>query len=176
MFDLGWSELLLIAGVALIVIGPKDLPQAIRAVTQIIRKMRGMAREFQSSLDDLAREAGVDEVKRDLNSFKEDYDPRAALDSIAGKDDDTFGDPEKGHRIEPPNLTPADFGASDTAAAGASPETPADPAAAVAAPDAAAPASPDSAGPDAATPPAGEPDGDKPEFVKPDWRKHGKTS
>lgn len=143
MFDLGWSELFVIGLVALLVIGPKDLPQAIRTVTQVIRKLRGMAREFQSGLDDLAREAGVDEIKRDLTQFREDYDPRAALDNIeqagkgsSGQFDDTT-DPTTGNRIAapgtdtrpvPPDLTPAEFGApaepppADTA----SPPLPAD--------------------------------------------------
>jgi sec-independent protein translocase protein TatB len=126
MFDLGWSELLLIAAVALIVIGPKDLPQAIRTVTQVIRKLRGMARDFQSGLDDLAREAGVDEIKRDLTDFKQEYDPRAALESIADADGSVAGafadvdgtssgnriaPPGADERPDPPDLTPADFGA-----------------------------------------------------------------
>ena len=131
MFDLGWSELFVIGLVALLVIGPKDLPQAIRTVTQMIRKLRGMAREFQSSLDDLAREAGVDEIKRDLTQFREDYDPRAALENIenaekggSGKFDETT-DPTTGNSIAapatderpvPPDLTPADFGAAESQA------------------------------------------------------------
>lgn len=130
MFDLGWSEILLIVAVALIVIGPKDLPQAVRTVTQIIRRMRGMAREFQSSLDDLAREAGVDEIKRDLNEFKADYDPRAALENIADADgelsgvfDDVDGKrrgnsiaaAELDERPDPPDLTPEEFGAEAAA-------------------------------------------------------------
>ena len=125
MFDLGWSELLLIAAVALIVIGPKDLPQAIRTVTQVIRKLRGMARDFQSGLDDLAREAGVDDIKRDLTEFKQDYDPAAALENIAkseGGSLDTAAEPPAGNRIQPPagderpdppDLTPGDFGAPE---------------------------------------------------------------
>lgn len=128
MFDLGWSELLLVAAVALIVIGPKDLPQAVRTVTQLVRRLRGMAQEFQSSLDDLAREAGVDEIKKDLNEFKADYDPRAALEGIADGDREVSGTfdeppdfssgntieaPKAGERSEPPDLTPAEFGGPD---------------------------------------------------------------
>jgi sec-independent protein translocase protein TatB len=128
MFDLGWSELLIIAAVALIVIGPKDLPQAIRTVSQIVRKLRRMAHDFQSGLNDLAREAGIDEVKRDLQGFEQDYDPRAALESIADSDrgpsgatDDGDGkspanrieSPRADERPDPPDLTPADFGAGE---------------------------------------------------------------
>ena len=46
MFDLGWQEFMLIALIALIVVGPKDLPRVIRAVSQGIRRVRGVAREF----------------------------------------------------------------------------------------------------------------------------------
>ena len=55
MFDLGWPELMLIMLVALVVIGPKELPNAIRTVMGIVRKLRGAAREFQSGLDDIAK-------------------------------------------------------------------------------------------------------------------------
>jgi sec-independent protein translocase protein TatB len=89
MFDIGWPELMLVMVVALVVIGPKDLPAAIRTVTTILRKMRGMAAEFQSGLDDIAREAGVDEVKRSIDDVVS-YDPKAALDSIAEMDEGEF--------------------------------------------------------------------------------------
>ena len=90
MFDIGWPELMLIMVVALVVIGPKDLPAAIRTVTMILRKVRGMATDFQSGLDDIAREAGVDDVKRDLEDVVS-YDPGAALDSMADMDEGEFG-------------------------------------------------------------------------------------
>ncbi|MEM0923020.1 MAG: Sec-independent protein translocase protein TatB [Pseudomonadota bacterium] len=63
MFDLGWTELLLIGAVALIVVGPKDLPRMMRTVGQYAGKARGMAREFQRSMDDAAREADMEELK-----------------------------------------------------------------------------------------------------------------
>lgn len=74
MFDLGWQEFFLIAVVAIIVVGPKDLPQALRTVTHFIRKIRGLAREFQSGIDELVREAELDDIKRQVNSAqKVDY-------------------------------------------------------------------------------------------------------
>lgn len=66
MFDLGWSEMAIILLVALIVIGPKDLPRVARTMGQWVRKGRALAREFQNSLEDMAREAELDEVKRDI--------------------------------------------------------------------------------------------------------------
>ena len=68
MFDMSWSELLLIAVVALIVIGPKDLPKAVKVVAQLARKARTLAREFQSGFEEMAREAELHDVKRELES------------------------------------------------------------------------------------------------------------
>jgi sec-independent protein translocase protein TatB len=66
MFDIGWSEMALILLVALIVIGPKDLPRVARTVGQWVAKGRGMAREFQRALDEMAREAELDKVKSEI--------------------------------------------------------------------------------------------------------------
>lgn len=63
MLDIGWTEMAFIAVIALVVIGPKDLPKALRTVSHYVRKARSMAREFQSGLDDIAREADLDGVK-----------------------------------------------------------------------------------------------------------------
>ena len=96
MFDIGWPELMLIMVIALVVIGPKDLPAAIRAVTTILRKVRGMASDFQSGLEEIAREAGVDEIKRSIDDVVT-YDPKEALDSIAEMDDGDFTLDEDGN-------------------------------------------------------------------------------
>jgi sec-independent protein translocase protein TatB len=90
MFDLGWPELMLIMVVALIVIGPKELPNAIRTVMSVIRKFRSTAREFQSGLNDIAKESGLDEVKRDFEGL-DYYDPGAALKSIADSENNMLG-------------------------------------------------------------------------------------
>jgi len=66
MFDLGWTELLVIGIVALIVIGPKDLPGMFRTLGRFTAKARGMAREFQRAMDDAADQAGVKDVTKDL--------------------------------------------------------------------------------------------------------------
>ena len=68
MFDLGWTELLVIGIVALIVIGPKDLPVMFRKVGQFVGKARGMAREFSRAMDDAADQAGVKEVSKTLKA------------------------------------------------------------------------------------------------------------
>lgn len=66
MFDVSWSEMAIIMLVALVVIGPKDLPRLARTLGQWAAKGRSMAREFQRSLEDMAREAELDDVKREI--------------------------------------------------------------------------------------------------------------
>jgi sec-independent protein translocase protein TatB len=68
MFDIGWSEMAIIAVVALVVIGPKELPNALRTVTQFMRYARKMASEFQGGIDQIVREAELDEARRTIQS------------------------------------------------------------------------------------------------------------
>lgn len=68
MFDIGWQELFIIAVAAIIVVGPKDLPRALKTITGLIRKLRGMAREFQSGVDDMVREAELDDLKQEMSA------------------------------------------------------------------------------------------------------------
>ena len=63
MLDLGWQELLVIGALALIVVGPKDLPSLLRTLGQYAGKIRGMAREFQRTMDDAARESDLANLK-----------------------------------------------------------------------------------------------------------------
>ena len=66
MFDIAWSELALIGAVALIVIGPKDLPRVMRSLGQWTRRARAMAAEFQRNLDEMMREAELDEIRKEV--------------------------------------------------------------------------------------------------------------
>ena len=66
MFDIGWQELFLVALVTIIVVGPKEIPRVLRTVTLWIRKVRSMAREFQDGIDDLAREADLDDLRQEI--------------------------------------------------------------------------------------------------------------
>ena len=70
MFDLAWSEIALIGVVALIAIGPKDMPVAIKTVAQMVKKARRMASEFQTHVDEMVREANLHEVRDQINDIR----------------------------------------------------------------------------------------------------------
>ena len=69
-FGVGYTEMFLIAVVAIIVIGPKELPAVLRTLGKSMAKMRGMAREFQGHLDSAMKDAGLDDVKKEFNNLK----------------------------------------------------------------------------------------------------------
>ena len=68
MFDLGWTELLVIGIVALIVVGPKDLPVMFRNVGRFVGRARGMAREFTNAMNEAADQSGVRDVAKSLKA------------------------------------------------------------------------------------------------------------
>jgi len=71
MLDMSWGEIMVIGAVALIVIGPKDLPKALRTVGQVTGKLRRMAAEFQGQFNEAMREAELDEVKKQLQDVND---------------------------------------------------------------------------------------------------------
>ena len=70
MFDLAWSAIALIVVVAIVVIGPKDLPDAVRGVARMVKKARTMAAEFRGQADELVREANLHEVRDSINEIR----------------------------------------------------------------------------------------------------------
>jgi sec-independent protein translocase protein TatB len=69
-FGVGYSEIFVLVLIAIIVIGPKDLPKVLRAFGKTMSKVRGMAGEFQGHVDQAMKEAGLDDVKKDLQALK----------------------------------------------------------------------------------------------------------
>jgi sec-independent protein translocase protein TatB len=67
MFDFSWSEILLIGVVALVVIGPKDLPRVLRTAGQWMGRARSIAREFQFQIDQMVRDSELDDVRKTMN-------------------------------------------------------------------------------------------------------------
>ncbi len=80
MLDIGWAEMAMVALLALIVVGPKDLPKMMRTAGQWMRKARSVAREFQSGLDDMMRESELDEARKAIEKTRK-FDVQKEVDS-----------------------------------------------------------------------------------------------
>lgn len=85
MFDIGWSELVVIAVVALVVIGPKELPMVLKTVGGWMARARAMAREFQSGVDDILRESEIEKYRKQAQDLAMLH-PETALRSILDPD------------------------------------------------------------------------------------------
>jgi sec-independent protein translocase protein TatB len=84
MFDLSWTELLVVAGIAIIVVGPKDLPGALRAIGKWVGKAKRMARDFQNQFKEALRETEIDSIKKEIDSVGK-IDPLADMRNDVGK-------------------------------------------------------------------------------------------
>ena len=120
MFDISWSEFLLIGVVALIVIGPKELPGVLRTLGQYTRKVRGMAADFQNQFQEAMREAEmadlkkqVDDIAQDVKNFDPLKDVRSDLEAT-GKDIERSLEATPEPKAEPP--LDGGFAVSDAAA------------------------------------------------------------
>ena len=162
MFDIGWSELLVIAVVALVAIGPKELPTVLRTIGQWMAKLRRMASEFQNQFHEAMREAELSELKKEVDEMASKaasythYDPVSEitrdLEKAAGPLPSVDATPAGTPPADPaaPPASPASSGA-DAAAPAAPP--PAAAAASVAASEV-PPAAPAEPAPAPASPPA----------------------
>ena len=83
MLDIGWSELLVVAIVAVIVVGPKDLPRLMRTVGRYTSKARGLAREFRASFEELGRETELEEINREMERIRREDPIRQRTNAIA---------------------------------------------------------------------------------------------
>ena len=87
MFDIGWTEITVILVIAIIVIGPKDLPKVLRTVGQWVAKAKAMARDFSGHVDEIIRETEIDEVKKQIDSIDK-FDANSALENTIDADGD----------------------------------------------------------------------------------------
>jgi sec-independent protein translocase protein TatB len=85
MFDFAWSEIVLVGVVALIAIGPKDMPAAIRTVARLIKKARRMAAEFQVHVDEMVRDADLHEVRDQIREIR-NFDIRGEVERAVDSD------------------------------------------------------------------------------------------
>ncbi len=114
MFDIAWSEMLVLVVIAIVVIGPKDLPKVMRMLGGWMRKARGLASEFRFSMDELAREADLEDIRKNAAAAA-NFDPnqaiKKALDPIGEMDDlltpPSFDDDEPGEDADKDAAKPA---------------------------------------------------------------------
>jgi sec-independent protein translocase protein TatB len=85
MLDIGWTEIAIIVIIAILIIGPKDLPKAMRTVAHMIGKVKGMMREFQNNIDDMIKETELEEVKKQVQSLRHG-DLSQTIESTIDKD------------------------------------------------------------------------------------------
>ena len=83
MFNIDWGELFVIVVVALVVVGPKDLPRRMRKVGQWAGRARAMADQFRRSFDDIARQSELDELRAEVNRLQQTaiIDPKAEIET-----------------------------------------------------------------------------------------------
>jgi sec-independent protein translocase protein TatB len=103
--EVGASELIVLAAVALIVVGPKDLPVLLRRVGQFVAKLRGFAADFRSSFDEMARQSELDELRKEVEALRNTANYVDTAPAIPSWD-------ETHHALqptdEPPTVTGAD--------------------------------------------------------------------
>ena len=168
MFDIGWTEMLVIAVVMIVVVGPKDLPKMLRTFGKTTAKLRSMAGDFQKQFNEALKEAELDDVKKSVDSLKglnpaaeikKQLNPfeKAASDVRAGVDAAMKPKPAQPAAPAAVAAEPLKNGAVSEAASSAMPAAaPVASAAAISIPDPAAPAQP-AAAPAAAAPKAARP-------------------
>jgi sec-independent protein translocase protein TatB len=106
MFDFSGSELLVLAVVALVLIGPKDMPVAVRGIARVLKKVRRMAGEFQGHVDEMMREADLSDVQSTLRDLR-GMNVKGALNRFVDSDGTlarAFDDPFVQHEV--PAVTP----------------------------------------------------------------------
>ncbi|KQV33085.1 MULTISPECIES: Sec-independent protein translocase protein TatB [unclassified Rhizobium] len=122
MLDVGWTELVVIAVVLIIVVGPKDLPPMLRTFGRMMTKMRGMANDFRQQFDEALKEADLDDVRQTLSDAQK-LNPantlREAMNPLRQMGNEIKADLQKATTVDPkPEATP------ETAAAEPAPAAP----------------------------------------------------
>ena len=103
MFDFAFSEIALIGVVALIAIGPKDMPVAIKAISDTVKKLRRMATEFQGHVDEMIRDADLGDVKTSIDELRS-LNPRSMVQRAIDPDGtvrSAFADPFRDNPVRP---------------------------------------------------------------------------
>jgi sec-independent protein translocase protein TatB len=134
MFDFAWSELALIGALSVLLLGPKQLPDTMRSLAKIVRKLRGLSAEFQGHFNDMVREAELEELRTQVQKLSS-----SSVSAEVGKFIDPTGEISGALKLDP--SAPVDLATGESAAAAVEDQTTliADPAASVPAASPAAP-------------------------------------
>ena len=110
MFDMSWGEVMLIGGVALVVIGPKDLPKALRTVGQVTAKVKRMAGEFHTQFNEAMREADLEDARREVADLNRTVSSTVSggFNPIQTIRDEIKGAVERPHEPKPSSAALAD--------------------------------------------------------------------
>jgi len=106
--EIGATELMVIAAVALIVVGPKDLPVLLRKLGQFVAKLRGMANDFRSSFDEMARQSELDDLRKEVAAMRAGQLPTSLNPIDDGHVNKVFDDIDAGlhgHTLYDPSVT-----------------------------------------------------------------------
>lgn len=110
MLDVGWTELVVIAIVLIIVVGPKDLPPMLRTFGKMMTKMRGMASDFRQQFDEALKEADLDDVRRTLSDAQKlnpAHSLREAMNPLRQMGNEIKADLQKAATVETKPVEPA---------------------------------------------------------------------
>jgi len=113
MLDLSWSHILIVLIVALVVVGPKDLPRLMRMTGRWVAKARAMADQFRKSFDEMARQSELDELRAELESLRHER-PLADVDRALQAPVLATSEPSDGHATQPAPAEKPDIVADET--------------------------------------------------------------
>jgi len=108
MLDLSWSHILIVLIVALVVVGPKDLPRLMRMAGRWVAKARAMADQFRKSFDDMARQSELDELRAELDALRHER-PLADVDRALQTPVLPAHSPADAERVQPQSTAPAEI-------------------------------------------------------------------
>ena len=118
MFEIAWSELLIVVVVAIVVVGPKELPGLLRAIGGVLGKLRRSADEFRRQFEDTMREAGAEDLQRELSQLRHNN----PLNEIRNTIEEAARDATQPPALPPPTETPLAAQENGAAPAGDAPQ------------------------------------------------------
>lgn len=117
MFDIGWPELMVVAVLTILVVGPQELPRVLRTVMGMMRKVRMVAGEFQNSMEDIAREADLQDIKKQMTEvgqkdlqkeFEDAVDPTGDINRSVKELEEDMEDWKAKANVAPPSSISSD--------------------------------------------------------------------